>query len=204
MHKGIIMITKANSRDDAQENVAEFLDGYGDGQVWDWYVVGGRWSRMLNSLASSFEDKAPQYLKSINLDSEFISSHDIKVNGEKLQKIWEDMGGSDTNPWQKDTYAEDGHDDDIMPLKDCLDIVKEYGFDPIQKGKEELKEAENRLNDKEDRCSYSTYGYCLKIAGSLFAQDFCFDCNVYNIETYDYSIPKDIEGYYAVVIDMHN
>ena len=35
-------------------------------------------------------------------------------------------------------------------------------------------------------------------------QEFCFECAVYNLETFDYLIPENIEDYYAVVVDLHN
>lgn len=48
MHKGIICLTRAANSDDAIENVETFLEDYGNGNVWDWYVIGGRWSGVLN------------------------------------------------------------------------------------------------------------------------------------------------------------
>ena len=47
MHKGVICLTKATDKEDAISNVESFLESYGDGKVWDWYEIGGRWSGTL-------------------------------------------------------------------------------------------------------------------------------------------------------------
>jgi hypothetical protein len=44
MHKLVICLTKAQNKGEARGNVEDFLEQYGDGDVWDWYVIGGRWS----------------------------------------------------------------------------------------------------------------------------------------------------------------
>ena len=54
MHKGVILLTKASDRDEAVSQVESFLENYGDGDVWDWYVIGGRWSGTLNTKAKEF------------------------------------------------------------------------------------------------------------------------------------------------------
>jgi len=48
MHKGIILITPANDRQDAFERIHEFLKDYDENNanainpIWDWWVLGGR------------------------------------------------------------------------------------------------------------------------------------------------------------------
>ncbi len=41
MHKGVILLIKASQRDEAKDKVQEFMVQYGDGDIWDWYVIGG-------------------------------------------------------------------------------------------------------------------------------------------------------------------
>jgi hypothetical protein len=53
MHKGVICLTKATDKQDAISNVESFLESYGDGKVWDWYEIGGRWSDTLGSNGDS-------------------------------------------------------------------------------------------------------------------------------------------------------
>ena len=48
MHKGIILLVKTNSEEDAEDLVVEFLTNYRD-TVYDWYEIGGRWDRLLGN-----------------------------------------------------------------------------------------------------------------------------------------------------------
>jgi hypothetical protein len=48
MHKGVILLVKAEDADEAESLVQEFLEPYGNSHVWDWYVIGGRWDKRLN------------------------------------------------------------------------------------------------------------------------------------------------------------
>ena len=47
MHKGVILLVKADNKEDAIDKVTEFLEPYGDGDVWDWYSIGNRWHNLL-------------------------------------------------------------------------------------------------------------------------------------------------------------
>jgi len=44
MHKGIILLVKATTRKEAKHKAVAFLQPYGNGDVWDWYQIGGRWT----------------------------------------------------------------------------------------------------------------------------------------------------------------
>ena len=47
MHKRVIMLTIASEPKEAISIVESFLTGYGEGNVYDWYAIGGRWSGLL-------------------------------------------------------------------------------------------------------------------------------------------------------------
>ena len=47
MHKGVIILVEAEDRQDAMNKVEDFLEPYGDGDVWDWYSIGNRWHNTL-------------------------------------------------------------------------------------------------------------------------------------------------------------
>ena len=196
MHKGIIVLTKAGDREDARKKVINFLEGY-EGDVWDWYVIGGRWSGLLNPNRDKFFKKAGKILDPNKRG--FISTTDVASKGNEIQKIWEGMGEKSKNPYQRDNFKDQGDEEDILPLVDCLKQVKKYGFNCLKSANEEIKKAESKWGKDQ-----SMRGYCLKIAGNLLQQNFCFDCNVFNVEDDDYSIPKDPVGWFAVVIDIHN
>lgn len=42
-----MFLTQAETIDDAKYNVTTFLAPYDDSKVWDWFVIGGRWSGLL-------------------------------------------------------------------------------------------------------------------------------------------------------------
>ena len=37
MHKGVILLVKAQDKEEAKQEVSNFMEQYGDGDVWDWY-----------------------------------------------------------------------------------------------------------------------------------------------------------------------
>jgi len=144
-----------------------------------------------------------------------------------LQELWESLGEKSLNPVSRDgflhyrgkqiktKYSDPephgmGHsqefEDDIRPLKDCLKAVKDFGYDFEEKSEQYIKEAEEFKNreDLDDGAKSMMKGFRLEEAGRVLRQDFCFETNVYNTAEFDYSIPENPEGFYAVMIDMHN
>jgi len=196
LHKGVILLIKEKNKNVVKAKVTAFMRKYGDGRVWDWYVIGGRWARTLNPLTKPFFEEAKKIL---NTKDGFLSQQEVDNKKPELQALWEKMGGKDTNPYNTDQYYGE-YNDDIIPLKDCLETVKEWK----KYTDEELPEKEKRAEEYKAKKDMSMYGYMLRSIGNLYSQYFCFDCSMFNTEDYDYSIPKDIENYYAVMIDMHN
>ncbi len=196
MHKGIVLLIKEKNRSAVEDKVKEFMEEYGEGRVWDWYVIGGRWARNLNPLTKPFFKDAQ---KLFDAKDGFISTKAVENKKPELQALWEKMGGKDTNPYSTDQYYGE-YGDDILLLKDCLKIVEEWKKSAEDSIPEEEKKAEKYKAEKD----MGMYGYMLRCIGALYSQNFCFECNIFNTEDYDYSIPKDIENYHAVMIDMHN
>ncbi len=65
MHKGVILLMKAGDRKEAEAKAEEFLNsGYGDGRVWDWYVIGGRWTGLLTGYEP---EKDPRNIETCSL-----------------------------------------------------------------------------------------------------------------------------------------
>lgn len=209
MDKVVILLTKAEDREDALHRTREFLQGYGDGRVWDRYQVGGYWTAILSPRAKEFREKAKEILvlhpDNKDRDLDFVTQRSIDDSQSELQQLWQDMGMQGQNPYC-DHYnlPEEGGIYDVLPLSECFDIVKEWYQNPVERGKEKEKEAQEWVNGKIATNDYNMYGYCLKIAGNLYSQNFCFDCNTFNIEEGDYSVPEDLVGWWAVVVDMHN
>lgn len=202
MHKGIIFLIKTDSKAEAINTTEEFLEGYKN-NVWDWYSIGGRWTGNLSLFYPDFIKKSKMILTT--------SQNEVNKKQPELQNLWESIGAKGPNPYANHYNLPDrGGEYDILPLSDCISKVKEWQqtIEDAKKKEAEAKEwlAEGGRKDEEGTPydNYQMYGYCLGIAANLFQQEFCFDCNIFNLETCNYSIPEDIENYYAVMIDIHN
>lgn len=198
MHKGVILLVKATNREEATDQANEFMEGY-QNEIWDWFVIGGRWSGTLNTLNNQFMVEADKILRKD--DKDYVTTKDVEDNKQVLQDLWASMGGTGHNPYSRDAYNQDGNTDDIVPLSDCLEIVKEWVQDSEAESTRVLEEGKkNWPNDKHMQ------GYFMKRAGELLAEYFCFDTNVYNVNDGSYKLPKgeDIKDFFAVMIDMHN
>ena len=215
MHKGVIILTKAEDKKKALSKVNEFVEGYQD-NVWDWWAIGGRWN---NTLAPKDKtDKWYAFTKELLEHNKFgIPQSEIDKHQNELQKEWERLGLKGKNPYCNHyNLGEEGNAYDVVPLSECIETVKEWYKDPDERGKEREEEAKkwklrkkdggflnDDITDKQIK-SNSMYEYVLQQAGSIYSQDFSFEANTYNIEEFDFSIPEKLDGWYAVMIDMHN
>lgn len=190
MHKGVILILKAENRKEIEERINEFMEPYGDSRVWDWFQIGGRWSGILDGYEP---DKDPKNIVTCDLCQGTGKHKDMKIeNG------CNGCDGTGKHPkWPSERGDYEG---DILPLIDCLEKVKEFKGDLEAQIAEEEKHAE----EYKAKGNKSMQGYCLKNAAEMLGEEFCFEANVYNIESCDYSIPEDTKGFWAVIVDMHN
>jgi hypothetical protein len=212
MHKLVICLTKAQDRDEANSNVDEFLEQYGDGYVWDWYVIGGRWGGVLNKHNEEFSEKATELFKTNYPENDFVSTKMVDENRDGLQAIWESLGATGSNPYRRDNYNPKGNDDDIMPLSECIDIIKKYYEecgDMKQMANEYwekmLKAKSDEDADPNNKMTMSAY-YAGKYADCLYDK-FSFESTIYNTNEYTNEVSSALENaneYFAVVVDMHN
>jgi len=201
MHKGIICLIKAKDKEKALFGIKDFLKEY-EGSVWDWYVIGGRWNQILAPKIKEYKEQVNQIFE---LSDRLLSQREKDYMYDELQKMWERLGMAGENPYCNHyKLPNDGNAYDIMKLIACLNNVKEWQQDFIKAGKENEDRAVKWINGERDRDNYQMYGYYLERAGKLYSQKFCFECKIFNIEEDNYSIPEYVDGYYAVMVDIHN
>ena len=210
MHKAVILLVEAKNEREASSKSCEFMERYRD-NVWDWYCIGGRWTGTLSKYDpyTDPDNKETCFLcggtglRNDNLGrAERLKNPKYGCNGcgEYSEKNGCIGKGSGLQLKSASKFKDIGN---ILPLKDCLDVVKKWQ-QTEKDGLKRLEDAKRWLKPENDKDDYSMYGYCVSIAGEILKQEFSFDTNVFNIENDDFSIPKDIEKFYAVVIDMHN
>ena len=206
MHKGIICLTEANDREEAISKVDNFLEQYGDGDVWDWYVIGGRWSGTLSELNKKFNEKVREHLKNKypnNIDN-VIYQTNIDESKDELQELWVGMGGTTINPCNRDNYKADGHDDDCLPLSECIEVVNDWKIDLNDKAEEYFKKL---LEARAEKDKYDMSAYYAGLYKNAKYDAFSFESNVYDIDN-ETNNPanalKNPAGWYAVMIDIHN
>lgn len=206
MHKGVILLAKASNRDEALTQVDSFLENYGDGDVWDWYVIGGRWSGTLNAKSKEFFVAAEKHFKQAYPEKEnpFLTTAMVQEQSVALGEIWSSIGGVGLNPYTRDNYNSVGEDDDAIPLNDCVEVVKDWTRDTDA----EAEELWNKmLEAKKEDAPHDMSAYYAKRYAEAKYDEFCFECNVYDIDEQTNNPAHALENadqYFAVMVDMHN
>lgn len=199
MHKGVILLTKASNRDEALQQVHDFMARYED-DVWDWYAIGGRWN---NTLAPRFNEwKEYAMSKILTPDSEhgFVSQQEIKSKQDKLQQTWQDLGMQGKNPYCNHyDLGEKGNLYDVVTLKECLGTVSTW----VQSEEDIEKEMQHDIENWKD--NPDMLEWVMSKYEKLKQGEFTFDTNVYNIDTSQpETLPNNLTNYWAVMVDMHN
>jgi len=99
MHKGIILLLKVEDKEEIIYRIKEFMKEY-EGNVWDWYVIGGRWSGTLNKNYKRFYE----LVKEKNIPIQYYSDIEKKETQEQLQEIWIGLGEKSINPIIRDSF----------------------------------------------------------------------------------------------------
>lgn len=209
MHKGVICLTQATDRDQAVSNVESFLEQYGDGHVWDWYVIGGRWSGTLNTKTKEFFEKSnAHFKKNYPKYNNLLTQNMVNDEADALQKIWEELGQTTKNPFARDGYETNTENDDAVPLTDCIDIIKEWTFDVNLKADEYwAKMLAEYINEKDSQNGGTMSAYYAGLYRDLKYDNFSFESNVYDIVNYTNNPEealKEPENWFAVMVDLHN
>lgn len=157
MHKGLILLVKAEDKSEAIEKVNDFMEPYGDGDVWDWFSIGGRWNNTLapKELKEKWDEEAKKILP--KNEHGWLYQNDIDKNQDALQKAWEDLGLKGKNQYCNHyNLGSDGNYYDCVPLPECIDTVKEWVKD-LGKEADELFE---KLTEERQKKKMETRELC--------------------------------------------
>lgn len=212
MHTAKILLVKATDREDAWARCEEFLEPYGDGNVWDWYSLGNRWNNALAPQEKMEEfDKwvKTQYASVFKELGYAVNDLENSIDRPIIQAKWEEMGLKGKNPYYSgygfdlDNSAEQD-DYNIVPLTDCLETVKKWRID-LKAKQEELWRDMIESRKKSLSGEYDMTGYYAGMYRDANYGNFCFETGVYNITTCEAeAIPEDTSDYWAIVVDLHN
>lgn len=202
MHFLSFLIVKADSREEAVIRARDFLEEY-QNQVWDWYVIGGRWS---GYITQSNLDQATyeQFLKEFRENAlGFISKDNPECKQRKrahelFMKYFPNFEGD--IPIYRDPYLHDGYLDDVVPLGCCEEIIQKF-IDDFHSRYEKLVEKAKKEIESDGTIDRNT---AWRLGRYSYDDSYSTDHTVFNVEDYSVSIPDNPEGYYVVTVDLHN
>lgn len=202
MHFLSFLIVKADSREEAIGRARDFLEEY-QNQVWDWYVIGGRWS---GYITQSNLDQATyeQFLKEFRENAlGFISKDNPECKQRKrahelFMKYFPNFEGD--IPIYRDPYLHDGYLDDVVPLGCCEEIIQKF-IDDFHSRYEKLVEIAKKEIESDGTINRNT---AWRLGRYSYDDSYSTDHTVFNVENYSVSIPDNPEGYYVVTVDLHN
>ena len=176
MHKGIILLLKADNWDESIKKVKKFMNKY-KGLIFSEWKIGGKFTGVLSPYYKKFMKEVSKLEKQ------------LPEREKVLQKIWNELGALGTNPLSK-KHSNSLYD--VINLKQCIETVKWW-----QQTKEAVDKIKILSRDKNIRY------YFRDQRNKVIKQVFCDSCNVYNIECNNYSIPENPEGWVAVVVTIN-
>ncbi len=219
MHKGMILITEAQDKNEAESKVENFLEEYKH-QVWDWYVVGGRWSGVITSPIFNLNKKKKEEFEKMLYDGKsWINGGKNEIGKDQKNKRTEMMFRKHFPDFKgRNPYIDKSDGDDIVPLPKAMNAIKDWAYNLFEQAEKEywplVLEEKRKLKaqlKKGEEVKHSMVGFYAKEYGNMMGGYFNFDTNVYNIDEYEHIEPHHIkelkkkkEGYFAVMVDLHN
>jgi len=204
MHIAHIIAVEATNAEEAASAAGEAISDYGDGRVWDWYVVGGRWEGSLeggNTLQYSANPKA--FRKAVE--------NMLQYRDEEFMKLQSKLTG-------KDVTAEELTNDTVfgIPITDPEGAAKRVSEDNRRARREvgrlfeasSLKEAQHPT-DTEYPGRMVAY-YLRKFANCILGE-YSFDSRFFDGEEHTTEseglwvrCDDSPEEQWLVLLDLHN
>lgn len=187
-HTGIILLVKAESRQQAVKYAKEFLADYGDWRVYDYYRIGGGWSGWLTNYNPRDNPANLEFCSCCNGSGKSPSNAN--------DPCFPCQGTGKSLKWELASYK-----GDVLPLRDVKeDVLKFLG----SWREEALKRANEGIAKYEKEGDESMLGFYLVQKGNLLRGAFSWYSTVYDVENESNGVPVRTDGYWAVVVDMHS
>lgn len=199
MHKGVILLVKAEDADEAKRKADTFLEPFQE-NVWDWYQFGGRWT---GALTGYRPDQDPKNQTRCDI-CKGTGKRKKWPKGTSKAQIQATHGCNGCNgtgkttkwPTDWDTYTED-----ILPLTDPRAAIKVAEWSDGW-GKNETKRV--KMLRKQFKGNRDMLEYLKSKQRGIDEDQFTFDSNVFDTEEKTNRPPVNPVGYWAVVVDMHS
>jgi hypothetical protein len=206
MHVVHLIAVVADCEEDAIAAAEQAIEGYGNGDVWDWFEVGGRWDGLLN------DKNALCYLESPDAFREAVANA-LKYRNNEFCNLRDKIAG--TQITAEDIDDTNGFGLPIDPEK------KAEVAENLNKSNKESKFAFDKLMEAKSLEHYHArqdlgfnahmVGYYLRKLGTLAADYYCFDSYFYDGD-YGSTSPdnlwercgNDPGQQWLVVVDLHN
>ena len=196
MHFPHLIAVEADDASEAVEMAENAIEGYGNGNVWDWYEVGGRWNGELegnNTLC--YSENSESFTKHIDRCKE--------SRKRELFSILDKLNGTQIGP-------DDVHDKYGLGISDPVKSAKNISEDN-KKHATEFQEILKLKDLPSSDTTFSMTGYYLHKLGSLISDYYTADSYFYDA-AYGSSSFKAIaerckeepSRQWLVAIDMHN
>ena len=206
MHKWVILLVRAEDKNEAKNEAKNFMNDY-HMQVQDRYELWGRRTGLLSKMKHNFEAEATKFLDNQKPQASWHYSKDLVTeNFIPLQKIWAKLGGKKHHP-RAATWNEMVKFEDIVPLVECIDEVRNYCRDPKTLAQEYW---DNMIREKKQETAHikrpvTMSGYYAIIYGEVINGYFNTETDVYDCDYWSaWHIPEDMKDMRAIVIDMHH
>jgi hypothetical protein len=195
MHKAVILLIETGNRAAAIQKAKDFMEPFYE-KVWDWYVIGGRWTGILTGYDPT---KDPRNIETCNLCNGSGTRPDADRFGSDWKKQMKGCNGCmGTGKTVKFSFVD--VPDNAMPLTDARVVAKvtEWGKNWE---KDKLKEFDKDLKRWEGDKQMTAYvnRQIRKVRTGKFSEE----SNVYDVTRKTHQLPDSFEGYWAVVVDFH-
>jgi hypothetical protein len=200
-----VIAVEADTEEEAIEAAESAIDGYGEGDVWDWHEVGGRWDGHLagKNVVCYAHDK-PSFIAGV--------SRALESRNSEFRNLRDKLAGTVVTAEESDDHNHFG-----FPIKDPVghaqritesNLQGKAAFDKLMAC--ETIEEYDAQHQKGD-ASHFMLGYYLRKLGTLVSDSYCFDAMFWDgaygsSQTEDLweRCEKDPERQWLVVMDLHN